>query len=234
MISIIIPTLNERESLPLLFSELGYAVAQFSSPAEVIIVDDGSRDGTAEYVASVQHAFPFALQIVSRQERGLATAVLRGIEESKGDILCVMDADLSHPPMHLVDMVSLIEQGTDMVIGSRHVAGGRVEEWPWHRVLVSRVASVGANVLVPGITDPMSGFFAVKRSVLQGREFSPLGYKILLEFLVKGSYTTVKELPYVFRNREVGKSKLNGRVMREYVRHLGKLYWYKTKDFFKK
>lgn len=224
--SLIIPTLNERESIDGLFEGLSKAANELA-PAhelEVVMVDDGSKDGTVEYAKSKQ--VPFSLKTVQRNERGLATAVLRGFSEASGDIWGVMDADQSHP-MDMVPVLARASLDADVVVGSRNIQGGMVEEWPWYRYLLSRSATWLVYLLGVNSTDPMSGFFFLKPAVLQNSELSPIGYKILLEILVKGKYEKYHEVAYVFRNREVGKSKMGMKEGINYLRHYGRLLKWK-------
>lgn len=224
MISLIIPTLNERDAMEKLLPELFSVVSGFPL-FELVVVDDGSTDGTVSFLREQHIAFP--IRIIERTERGLATAVIRGFNEARGDIVCVMDADLSHPPALLSKLISEIQNGADITVGSRRIKGGGVEEWPLDRKIYSYVSGWFALPLSRGVRDPLSGFFAFKKSVIEGVTLSPIGYKILLEILVKGNYERAVEIPYMFRNRDVGKSKLSTRVALQYYQHLVLLYAYK-------
>lgn len=221
-VSLIIPTLNERASLPILFEGLSAAQARLipEHRLEVIIVDDGSADGTAEEARTAQT--PFDVRVIERKERGLATAVLRGFTEARGEILGVMDADLSHPTELIPEMIAAMDKA-DLVVASRNLPGGSVEEWPWYRVLASRFATLLVRPFGVRCSDPMSGYFFLRRGLLENRPLSPIGYKILLEILVKSEARTIREIPYVFRNREVGKSKMGLGESVNYLRHLARL-----------
>lgn len=230
LISLVIPTLNERNILKYLFDELIEVLSSFGNQweFELVIIDDGSIDGTREFVETV--ILPWPVKLIKRDVKGLATAVLAGFESSRGEIIIVMDADLSHPPRYLPSFIDEMKNA-DLVIGSRYVSGGGVEDWPTHRRFASRAASMLARPLSGGVQDPLSGFFVLKRKLLAQRYFRPLGYKILLEILVRSDPQKIKELPYVFRNRSVGKSKLNSRVTKDYFRHLARLYLFSIKKF---
>ncbi|TAL20458.1 polyprenol monophosphomannose synthase [Patescibacteria group bacterium] len=227
LISLIIPTLNERGSMERLMAGLEKAAVELRPryELEVIVVDDGSIDGTVEAVAAV--TAPFPIRVIERKVRGLATAVLAGFVAAKGELLGVMDADLSHPPEMIPKLVGELEQA-DLVIGSRHLAGGAVEEWPWYRYVVSFLAMVLARPLARGVRDPLSGFFFLRRSVIEGFKFTPIGYKILLEILVKGRYQIAREIPYTFQNRGLGKSKMGLWEGCNFLRHLWRLYWWRV------
>lgn len=220
MLSIIIPTLNEHGSLARLFLEIKDAVLHIKISVEVVIVDDGSTDGTVEYIHSVKNTFPFSVRTIVRKERGLATAVIRGIAEAKGDIVCVMDADLSHPPALIPQLLNKVLAGADIAIGSRYIKGGGVEDWPIHRRLFSYVSTILARPISKSAKDPLSGFFCVRKSMLDKVVYRVVGYKILLEILVKSPVERVVEVSYVFRNRGMGVSKLNTKIALQYFQHL--------------
>ena len=194
--------------------------------AEVVIVDDNSPDGTGDRAEEL--AKTRSVKVVRRAGKlGLSSAVLEGISAASGSIIVVMDADLSHPPEKIPEMVAKIESGeAEVVFGSRYVKGGSVENWPFYR----KVASKGATLLARWLTkikDPMSGFFAFKRTVIEGVKLNPVGYKIGLELLVKGRYSMVVEVPIHFANRKAGRSKLGTGEMLKYIDHVSMLYEHK-------
>jgi dolichol-phosphate mannosyltransferase len=224
-ISIIIPTYNERENIMPLVERIHHALAP--RDYEAVFVDDNSRDGTAELINSMSGKYPVRA-LVRKDERGLATAVIHGIEHSEGDIIVVMDADLQHPPEVIPDLLSKVESGADMAIASRYVAGGGMKEWGLTRRIISKGAIVLAHLLLPTIRkvkDPMSGFFAFKRQALGKARLSPRGYKILLEILIVGKFQNAAEVPFTFESRSLGQSKLNAREQIEYLKHLFILMW---------
>jgi dolichol-phosphate mannosyltransferase len=133
-----------------------------------------------------------------------------------------MDADLSHPPELVPALLSAIEDGADLAVGSRYVAGGGVEDWPMKRQIVSRVACLMGSVLVP-VSDATSGFFALRRSVIDGVTLNPIGFKIGFEVIARGRYRSVVEVPYTFRDRELGASKFGRREVGQYVVQLGQI-----------
>jgi dolichol-phosphate mannosyltransferase len=178
-------------------------------------VDDGSPDGTANVADRLGATHP--LRVVRRAGKaGLASAVVAGFAAAKGDTLLVMDADLSHPPEVVPDLVRAIADGADLAVGSRYVAGGGTEDWPMKRRVVSRVACLMGNVLVP-IRDSTSGFFAIRRSVIEGVKLNPIGFKIGFEVMARGRYGRAVEVPYTFRDRELGKSKFGQREIGQYL-----------------
>ena len=224
MISIVIPTYNEAGSLPTLVQRLGSALG--GRDWELIVVDDGSPDGTADLAAAMAPRLP--VRVVRRPGKlGLASAVLDGFRAATGDILVCMDADLSHPPEVVPHLVDALTGGADLAVGSRYVAGGGVEDWPLKRRIVSRVACLMGNALVP-VRDATSGFFALRRSVIDGVHLNPIGFKIGFEVIARGRYATVVEVPYTFRDREHGSSKFGRREVAQYVQQLGQIARDKT------
>ena len=144
-----------------------------------------------------------------------------------------MDADLSHPPALIPKLLDALKTA-DIAIGSRHIYGGGVEEWPMARRLFSEFATVLARPISGGVRDPMSGFFLIKKSALKNADLRPLGYKILLEILVRCAPLQIIEVPYMFRNRSVGKSKLNLVITGQYFIHLFRLYAFVAKKALRK
>ena len=188
---------------------------------ELIVVDDGSPDGTADLAESYAPVHP--VRVVRRPGKaGLASAVLAGFAEARGDVLLVMDADLSHPPEAVPRLVSAIQDGADLAVGSRYVKGGGTEDWPLKRRVVSRAACLLGNVLVP-VRDCTSGFFAVRRSAIDGVKLNPIGFKIGFEVMARAHYRKVVEVPYVFRDRELGRSKFGRREILQYLVQLGQV-----------
>jgi dolichol-phosphate mannosyltransferase len=189
---------------------------------EIIVVDDNSPDGTASIASSLANSYPVKVH-VRKRDRGLSRSVIEGFGTAHGEICVVMDADLSHPVEKIPDMVRPILEGKcDATVGSRYVEGGGARNWPWLR----RVLSKGAGTLAKGVTtlsDPTSGFMAVRKSILRGVRLDPLGWKIVLETIVK-TRANVMEVPIVFEDREAGKSKLGFRAQIDYLKHLGRLY----------
>jgi dolichol-phosphate mannosyltransferase len=186
-----------------------------------VVIDDGSPDGTADLAESLGGAHP--IRVMRRSAKsGLASAVLAGFAHAKGDVLLVMDADLSHPPEITPTLIEAIASGADLAVGSRYVKGGGTLDWPLRRRVVSRVACLLGNALVP-IRDCTSGFFAVRRSAIDGVKLNPIGFKIGLEVIARGRYKKSVEVPYVFRDRELGRSKFGRREIFQYVVQLGQV-----------
>jgi dolichol-phosphate mannosyltransferase len=224
-VSVVIPTLRERENLEQLLPRLFETLRRADIEAEVIIIDDDSRDGTDDLCRrlSAQHL----LRLITRRDaRGLASAVLRGLRESTGEICVVMDADMSHPPEAVPELVDSIRSPfCDVAIGSRYVNGGSVDpNWSWYRRLNSKVATLLAKGLT-NAADPLAGFFAIRRDTFsRATELRPLGYKVLLELIVRCDCRQIFEVPIAFRDRKLGTSKLSAGQIWLYLRHLGRLY----------
>lgn len=222
MFSIIIPTYNEEENIGRLIKKLFKCLER---PYEIIVVDKDSEDNTKKIVEGLAEENPVRL-IIDRDS--LAEAIIAGIKKSRGEKVLVMDADFSHPPEKVPLFFQKLKRD-DMIIGTRK----KVENWPWHRKVISK----GATFLVRPLTnvkDPMSGFFGFKKKLLKGTRLNPIGYKILLEILVKAAPKNKSELLYVFKNREKGESKLDLGEYLYFLRHLGRLYWYKIFSFHEK
>jgi dolichol-phosphate mannosyltransferase len=230
MVSIILPTYNEAENVKLIIPKLFHVLNADNINAEIIVVDDDSPDGTADFALAIAAKYPVTVHL-RKNMRGLATAVMKGFELAKGDICVVMDADLSHPVEKLPEMIKpIIEGKCDATIGSRYVSGGGSETWP----LLRRIISRGAGLLARGVTtlsDPTSGFMAMRKTMLDGIELDPVGWKVVLEVMVK-TKPRFMEIPIVFADRKKGKSKLGLNAQIDYLRHLWRLYCYKFPTIF--
>lgn len=228
MISIVVPTYKEAENLPHVTKAIANAFAGRDWQYEILFIDDDSRDGSEEICARLSETDPVRI-VVRKGERGLATAVIHGIEISAGDIVVVMDADLSHPASAIPEMVERLQTGqSDFVLGSRYVEGGTIhDDWSLFRKLNSIIPSLLARPLCH-LEDPMSGFFAIRRSDMpESSLLSPIGYKIALEIFVKGKFQQASEVPIHFADRQYGESKLSLKEQLNFLRHLVRLYAYK-------
>jgi dolichol-phosphate mannosyltransferase len=225
-LSLIAPTYNEKENIVPLVERVHKALSRFNY--ELIIVDDDSPDGTADLANSISTKYPLKV-IVRKNERGLASAVVAGFDQASGQVLGVIDADLQHPPEAIPKLLDAIRGGADVAIGSRYVEGGGIEGWSTRREIISIGAKTIARFLlasVRGIKDPLAGFFLFRREVIEGVMLTPTGYKILLEVLVRGHAGQVVEVPYVFKERERGKSNLTFKEQLNFLKHLSRLAWF--------
>jgi dolichol-phosphate mannosyltransferase len=224
-LSIVIPTYNEAPNIRILLQRIDAAMKGIKY--ECVVVDDNSPDKTWE--AAEGEATKYPVRVIRRTtERGLASAVVRGMREAKGAFICVMDSDLSHPPEVIPRLLKKAhEGGADAVVASRYMKEGAVEEWPLHRKIISMGATILAKPVI-SVSDPMSGFFLVKRAKLDFESIRPIGYKIMLETLIKSRISSIAEVPYVFTNRAAGRSNLGMKQYMEYVVQLKDLYYYRA------
>ncbi|MBI4430281.1 MAG: glycosyltransferase family 2 protein [Candidatus Omnitrophica bacterium] len=222
-VSIIIPTYNEAENIAAIIPKISEVFTKHAIDGKIIVVDDDSPDQTWKVAEELGRRYP--VKSVRRQgERGLSSAVVKGFEFSDSDIIGFMDADFSHPPEQIIDLLRAITaDGADLAVGSRYLDEGKISKWPLYR----RIGSWGATLLASPFTsikDPMSGFVFFKRGVLEGVLLNPIGFKIGLEILAKGRYRKLKEVPIVFKDRLYGESKLTKGVVFEYLKQLWQLF----------
>ena len=250
LFSIIVPTFNESQNILDLIDSIKSNINK-SSYYELIIVDDNSPDGTINKIIDSYNEingftiyniqefddiqsnknfliypnhndFNFFIKIIMRKGKtGLISALQDGIKSSMSDYIIIMDADLSHSPSYLNNLIKEIKTSkSDIVIASRYLKNGKIIGWPKKRVFYSKVATfISKSVFkLNNITDPMSGFFIIKRDILKNIKFNTSGYKILLEILVKSKNIKSKEIPYTFINRKNGSSKLSHKVVIDFFK----------------
>jgi len=234
-VSIIIPTYNESENIIQVLKSIGEHISK-DIATEAIVVDDNSPDGTGkvveDYINDTQNKTGYTVGVIHRKTKsGLSSAILDGIQHSTGETVVIMDSDFSHPPKIIPQLIEEIKTSEcDIVIASRFVSGGTINGWSTKRKLISKTAKGIAKAgLGVNESDPMSGFFAFKRKILDGIKFDAIGYKMLLEILVKTKGAKVKEIPYTFTDRTRGSSKLDSSTMLDYVKSVWKLYRYGRK-----
>ena len=225
-LSVIVPAYREAENLPALIERVDSVRLANGLNIEMLIVDDDSRDGSEQAVRDAGR--DWVRLVTRRAPRDLSGAVIDGLRLAGGDVLAVMDADLSHPPEALPDMLEALRRGSDFVIGSRYVPGGSTDsDWSLSRRLSSRVATALARPFA-AVRDPMSGLFAMRRETFaRADELDPIGYKIGLELLTKCRCTNVTEIPIYFADRRLGESKFCLREKLRYLRHIWRLLRYK-------
>jgi len=231
-VSIIIPTYNESENIIQVLKSIGEHLPE-DIAAEALVIDDNSPDGTGkiveDYITDAHNEIGYTIEVIHRKTKnGLSSAILDGIQHSTGEIVVIMDSDFSHPPKIIPQLVEEIKTSKcDIAIASRFVPGGAINGWSTKRKLISKTAKGIAKAgLGVNESDPMSGFFAFKRKILEGIKFDAIGYKMLLEILVKTKGAKVKEIPYTFTDRTRGSSKLDSSTMFDYVKSVWKLYRY--------
>ncbi len=231
-ISIIIPTFNESQNILKILKSIGESLPK-NIITQAIVVDDSSPDGTGsiveDYLKNLKKVATYSIDVIHRKTKsGLSSAILNGIQHAKGDTIVVMDSDFSHPPQIIPRMLDALKKyQCDIVVASRYVKGGKIQGWPLKRKLMSKMATVIAKKgLRIGTYDPMSGFFAFKRTLISGLKFDAIGYKMLLEILVKTKGVAVKEIPYTFTDRKFGSSKVTLSTAIDYAKSVYKLYRY--------
>ncbi|MBN3949039.1 MAG: glycosyltransferase family 2 protein [Nostoc sp. NMS7] len=227
-LSLVIPTYKERDNIQNVVSILSRLLDE-SIPGnyELIVVDDDSPDRTWEIAQSLMPEYPQLRVMRRQQERGLSSAVIRGWQAATGNVLGVIDGDLQHPPEVLMQLLGSVEQGADLAVASRHVDGGGVSSWSVVRRFLSRGAQLLGLVILPGVlgrvSDPMSGYFMVRRSAIANARLNPVGYKILLEVIGRGNVDQLAEVGYVFCERKEGESKVTWKQYIDYIHHLVRL-----------
>jgi dolichol-phosphate mannosyltransferase len=226
--SLIIPTFNEAKNVGAIVEQLTSLLNDIlPGDYELIVVDDNSPDHTWEIAQALIPNYP-QLRVMRRiEEQGLSTAVIRGWQAARGEILGVIDADLQHPPDTLMQLWHEIQRGADLAVASRHVEGGGVSDWSIVRRFLSRGAQLLGLVILPGVigrvSDPMSGYFLIRRRCLINRPLSPVGYKILIEVIGRGHVGWIGEVGYVFQERLEGESKVTWKQYLDYISHLIRL-----------
>ncbi|WEO95640.1 glycosyltransferase family 2 protein [Streptomyces sp. FXJ1.172] len=228
-VTVVVPTFNESANIRQLLRQITESVPA-RLPCEVLFVDD-STDDTPEVIRAAAQDCPFPVAVLHRAEPagGLGGAVVEGIKAATSEWIVVMDGDCQHPPSLIPELVATGERtNAALVVASRYVEGGsRAGLAGGYRVAVSRGATWLTKALFPrrlhGISDPMSGFFAVRRGAVTPETLKPLGYKILLELAVRTRPRQVAEVPFVFRDRFAGESKSSTREGLRFLRHLAGL-----------
>lgn len=224
MVAIVIPTFNEASNVEQLVARIRSAMA--GTQYEVLFVDD-STDQTPDVLGRIAAQDPRVRYIHREGQRGLASAVVAGFEQARGDVLVVMDADLQHPPEMIPTLLSgMAQTGADIVVPCRYMEGGSTAGFSSLRKAMSLVAKWLAQALLScarRTRDPLSGFFVLKRSVIEGANLQPIGWKVLLEVLARGNYRLVLDVPYAFRARNSGISKMTLRQQWDFLLHLTSL-----------
>jgi len=217
-ISVILPTYNEVENIPLIVPRLEAVLQPFSH--EILIMDDNSPDGTYELAERLAAENPHIRVVRRLANRGLSPAVAEGFSVAKGQYMLVMDADMQHDETVIPEFVSRFRAGAELVVGTRKAHGGGIENWSYFRRFLSWGATKAAEVFLPrACSDPMSGYFGVTRSFYNriAASINPRGFKILLEILARSRGATIAEVGYTFRPRQHGKSKLTASVALAYL-----------------
>ena len=227
VLSIIIQTYNEAENIKELIEEVITVADCLRRKYEILIVDSASCDNTAHIAKKILNKAGRVISCAPKES--LAVSVIKGFREARGDVFIVMDADGSHPVGIIPELVKAIDQGYDLVIGSRYVSGAEVIDFSPMRRISSYIGCFSGSFFCK-VKDNASGFFCLRKKVIDGVKFTPLGFKIGLEIFAKGNYSSFRELPYAFRSRKKGKSKFRPKVIMQYLLQLVLLTVYKIRS----
>lgn len=238
-LSLVIPTYEEADNIDATlrhiitvldgeaFTDAGDPIPGIPGDYELIVVDDNSLDKTWKIAQALSAEFPQIRVMCRHYEEGLSTAVLRGWQVARGEILGAIDGDGQHDERILPQLVGAIAAGADLAIASRNESGGGVSDWNLWRRIASRGAQLVGLVILPEVvsrvSDPMSGFFLVRRRAIAGRPLDPIGYKVLLEVLGRGQVGAIAAVGYEFRERQRGESKVGLQHFADYIAHLIRL-----------
>ncbi|RYM06519.1 glycosyltransferase family 2 protein [Sporolactobacillus sp. THM7-7] len=231
-ISIIIPTFNEGKNVQVITERLKEALLPLNRSFDIYFMDD-STDRTPDRLSELAAQYAFVHFIHRTGNRGLAKAVVEGLQLASGKIVIVMDADLQHPPELIPEIIDKIESGYEMVIPSRFVPGGSDGGLNGYRRFISWTGRMLARLAlkrIRGVSDPTSGYFAVRKTVIAGKTFHPIGWKVMLELIVRAHIDKIAEIPYRFDARSHGSSKMNAAESLKYVLHLFRLVWASEED----
>jgi dolichol-phosphate mannosyltransferase len=229
---VIIPTYNEKENIEHIID----AVFSLEIPFHVLIVDDGSPDGTADLVKNMQKKYSKALFLIQRSGKlGLGTAYIRGFKwgiEQGYDYICEMDADFSHNPKDLVRLrEACVAKGADAAVGSRYTRGGKVQNWPFDRIALSYGASLYVRMITwMPVKDPTAGFICYRRQVLETIDLDKIrfigyAFQIEMKFAAYSLGFKIKEVPITFKDREEGVSKMSSNIIKEAVSGVLQMKW---------
>lgn len=228
-VSIILPTYNESQNILEMLHSIRECIPH-SVSAQTIVVDDNSPDGTGrlveEHKRRMKQVAGYTIEVIHRRAKaGLGAAILQGIGQARGETIVVMDSDMSHPPHIIPKLLDALRNRCDIAVASRYIRGGRIDGWPARRKIMSWGASaIARNVLGITTKDPMSGFFAFRRNLVEGVSLDGIGFKILMEMLVKLRGARITEIPYTFQDRRLGSSKMNQKVVSDYFASVWRLY----------
>jgi len=219
-LTVIIPTFNEEVNIARIIEAVNSTLSSNKICGEILIVDDESRDKTIKIVQKLMLKYNNLKIIVRHADHGLSQSVVEGFRQANSNTFLVIDADFSHPPVLIPRFYEEIKKGADVVIGSRYTHGGGIKQWPLKRRILSLGATGLGRILFPGVTDPVSGFFALKKKVVSGAQLYPRGYKILMEVLGKGKWKSAIEIPFTFTDRQNGESKLTSCIITDYIKQI--------------
>ena len=227
LLSVVVPTYNEAANVAAFLGELRAVLdSAVGDGYEVIVVDDSSPDDTAEIAASVAAGWPNLRVIERTDERGLASAVVKGWQVASGGTLATINADFQHPPAMLAGMFQKMENA-DLVVATRYAASGSVGKFPLHRRILSACARRAGELWLPDVfgrvSDPLSGCYMIRRSAIENVQFRPSGFKTLIEILARGRVENVAEQGYIMQKRRNGRSNVRLRHWFDYLMQLSRI-----------
>jgi dolichol-phosphate mannosyltransferase len=226
-LTVIIPTFNEEENIEKMVLTVDGICKAHNILEEILVVDDSSQDSTIDIVKRLMADRQFLHLLIRTHNPGLSPSLYDGIINAKSDLVQCLDCDFSHPPEKIPVFYNLLKNGGfDMVIGSRYIKGGEVINWPLLRRVLSSGAALLSRFLIPHIKDSGSGFFAINRTILKATRLSPRGFRMGFEILGKARWTRVQEIPIIFKDRELGQSKLKGRIIYDFLIQCGSILYY--------
>lgn len=218
--TVIIPTFNEEDNIAGIIKAVDSVFSVNNIYGEILVVDDESSDETISIVQSLAMRYDNLKIIVRYADHGLSQSVLEGFKQANSNVFLVIDADFSHPPVLIPRFYEEVKKGADIVIGSRYTREGKIKRWPLKRRVLSFGATGIGRILFLKITDPVSGFFAIRKEVISGAQLHPRGYKILMEVLGRGRWESVFEIPFTFTDRLKGNSKLTYFIISDYMKQV--------------
>lgn len=217
-LTVLIPTFNEEGNIEKIIRRVDGICKGADINEEILVVDDNSKDNTLDIVNGLKGEMENLSLLVRYEDHGLSQSIYDGFFTAKSGFVQVIDADFSHPPEKIPELYSLLKSGEyDMVIGSRSVEGGGLENWPLYRRTLSMGAALMAKALIPSVHDSGSGFFGINKRVLKDATFKPRGFRMGFEILGKGNWTRVAEIPITLKFRVEGESKLKFRVIIDFI-----------------
>jgi dolichol-phosphate mannosyltransferase len=218
VLTVLIPTFNEEENIVPMIRAIGNVCQENRIHAAILVVDDNSTDQTLARVRELMHTVGNLSLLVRYENPGLSQSLYDGFLHAESDIVQCIDCDFSHPPELIPAFYAMLRGGAfDMAIGSRYVPGGGSVNWPLSRRVLSYGAALMGRIAIPIVHDSGSGFFAINRSVLKEADLVPRGFRMGFEILGKGNWDQVVEIPFVFKNRDAGKSKLKPLIIYYYI-----------------
>lgn len=218
-LTVIIPTFREERNIRKMVETINTICKDNGITEEILVVDDNSPDATQNIVREIMEKLPDVHLLVRASDPGLSQSLYAGMNEAKSPFIQCIDCDFSHPPDRIPFFYqTLLDGDCDMVIGSRYVPGGSVVNWPLSRRILSFGAALLGRVLIPHVHDSGSGYFALKKQIIENVTLKPRGFRMGFEILGKGNWTQVREIPICFQDRVEGQSKMRLGIVFDYLK----------------